>query len=288
MQNNPKPTPKPTRSTFPTEDHSRNGVILWEGNGSDKKPLVLICTGLVSPSENPKTGPMLQTWLMRADLHPMEAAKIGADKSVCNNCELRMFTVKPLRLADLELKPTVRPQCYVSLTTVAAVWRTYRQGRYANITRSDFPAVFGGRLVRLGSYGNLSNVPLWVVRAVVEGSAGWTMYDHNWHVGRAQGLREYAMASVSTVEAKEEAQRLGWRTFRVSQTVKDVQPDEVRCPASPEGGKKATCASCQLCRGNSLKAKSVVIVDHGPTSTQRKELIQLGRISRGQVHPGVH
>ena len=53
-----------------------NGVILYEGPSLlDGEPIVAILTGLRSSSCNRKTGAMLQTWIMRADVSPAEAGE---------------------------------------------------------------------------------------------------------------------------------------------------------------------------------------------------------------------
>ena len=40
-------------------------------------------------SRNPKTGPMVQLWILRADVHPMEAISTGTDSSICGGCKHR-------------------------------------------------------------------------------------------------------------------------------------------------------------------------------------------------------
>ena len=66
------------------------GVVLYRGPSLlDGKPIVCIATGLRSPSGNPKTGPMVQTWIMREDVAPHTAQKSGEDSSVCGDCALR-------------------------------------------------------------------------------------------------------------------------------------------------------------------------------------------------------
>jgi len=47
----------------------------------------------------------------------------------------------------------------------------------------------------------------------------------------------------------------------------------VLCPASEEAGRKATCATCKLCGGASIKAKSVAIPAHGTSKRKAKELV---------------
>ena len=59
------------------------GVVLYEGISSiDQKPIVAIATLKTS---NTKTGNLIQTWIMRQDINPMQAIKSNEDYSVCDN-----------------------------------------------------------------------------------------------------------------------------------------------------------------------------------------------------------
>lgn len=255
-----------------------NGYVLWEGGSPhDKRPVVAIATGFVRKSKNPKTGPMIQVSLMRRDVSPDRAVMTGADKSVCNDCELRQFTVK--RLSEkLGLLPGEKPpMCYVTTSQgILGAWMAYKAGTYPKLRRRAFEFAFGGRVTRLGAYGNFSNAPLWLTEKVVGASDGWTLYEHNWRAEHAQPLRRYAMASVSSEADKAQANALGWRTFRVKQAGEPALEDEVICPASAESGYKTDCYHCQLCCGTALGAKNVVINDHGPTRHRDRALLKLG------------
>jgi len=67
-----------------------SGIILYEGPSRiDGAPIVAIATGLDDPSSNEKTGPMIQTWIMRSDIPPHVAQSSGDDASVCADCKLR-------------------------------------------------------------------------------------------------------------------------------------------------------------------------------------------------------
>ena len=74
-------------------------VEAWRGPSPvDGAPIALILTGL-SPldseqSVNRKTGPMVQTYIVRRDMAPVMAMMSGADRSVCGDCPLRPATVK--------------------------------------------------------------------------------------------------------------------------------------------------------------------------------------------------
>ena len=62
-------------------------------------PLVAIATGFLDPSENPKTGPMVQVYVIREDMNPAEAVATGASKSVCNDCALQPWLVRQVKAA---------------------------------------------------------------------------------------------------------------------------------------------------------------------------------------------
>lgn len=66
------------------------GFELWRGASRlDGAPIVVIVTGLQSPSSNEKTGPMLQVWILAQDEAPHRAQWSGADASVCGDCPMR-------------------------------------------------------------------------------------------------------------------------------------------------------------------------------------------------------
>jgi hypothetical protein len=72
------------------------------------------------------------------------------------------------------------------------------------------------------------------------------------------------MQSADSETDARDAWAAGRRTFRVVQSVTDiVASKEVLCPASKEAGRRATCATCGLCGGASVAAKSIAIPAHG-------------------------
>ena len=56
-----------------------NGYILWEGLSrlDHKTPVVVIATGFKNNTQNPKTGDMIQTWIICRDTHTSEAINSG-------------------------------------------------------------------------------------------------------------------------------------------------------------------------------------------------------------------
>ena len=68
------------------------GVILYEGQSAiDGAPIVAIANRIIANSANAKTGAMVQTFIIRADVNPFTAIKDGRDHSICGDCPQRPF-----------------------------------------------------------------------------------------------------------------------------------------------------------------------------------------------------
>ena len=94
------------------------GVILYQGPSLiDSAPIVVIANRIVSDSANEKTGAMVQTFILRADMRPLEAARLGYDYSICGHCPHR---------------PSNAGSCYVNIgRSVESVYGAFVRGRYA-------------------------------------------------------------------------------------------------------------------------------------------------------------
>lgn len=246
------------------------GVTLYNGPSLlDGEPIVVIATGLKSKSTNSKTGGMVQTYILRSDVHPVEAVHSGADESVCGSGD----DACPLRPAVAE---DGAARCYVNKGFgPAAVFRGHLRGIYPDASPEQLLEYADGRPVRYGTYGDPAAAPL----ELWDGMAGKgrTGYTHQWR--KHPELRHLVMASVGSAAEAAEARAAGWRTFRVRTPVDALLEDEIVCPASEEGGHKTQCESCGLCNGmtdQDTKArrprKSIAIIDHGPTSSRRKDV----------------
>lgn len=232
------------------------GVILYEGPSLiDGAPIVVIANRIASASGNEKTGAMVQTFIIRSDIHPLEALKTGADESVCGSCLAR---------------PAKENFCYVQVgKSVASVFGAYRRNRYARLG-VDFvgdhiiPELFAGSIFRLGSYGDPAAAPFSIWQNATQHTKARNGYTHQWR--NRPEFSALCMASCDTETDMHEAKASGWRCFRIRlATDPVVKGAEVVCPASAEGGFKTVCASCRACGGTSSKAKaSVVIISHGP------------------------
>ena len=233
------PKPKPT------------GFVLYRGPSLiDGAPIVAIA---ITSSSNRKTGNMVQTYILRADVDPLTASRQGADVSICGTCPHRHHT---------------GGACYVNLGRgPRAVFDAYMRGRYP---QDPSAAAFAslGRMVRLGTYGDPAAVPTHVWQSLTAAAAGHTGYTHQWanpHTDPA--LATLCMASVDSDDDAARAIMLGWRYFRIRPgTDAPLHAREFVCPASEEAGKRKTCATCKACSGTPTGATpkaSAVIVVHG-------------------------
>lgn len=230
-----------------------NGAIIYRGPSMlDGAPIIVVVTGIAKSSRNAKTGDMLQTWIIRDDINPIEAAKTGQDESICGDCVHR---------------PINGGSCYVKLFQAPLnIFKSAHRGIYPTVTDlNDIAALGVDRVVRLGSYGDPAAVPVGIWEALTAHASAWTGYTHQWRV--APHLMALCMASADSTAEQVMAQVIGWRTFRVRTASEPILAKEFICPASKEAGNKTDCASCKACMGTSAKAKaSPVIIAHGATA----------------------
>lgn len=241
-----KPRARKPRARTPT------GYVLWEGPSKfDGKPIVAIA---IVHSRNSKTGDMVQTYILRSDISPLDALEDGSDVSICGDCVHRPG-------------PDGRT-CYVNVgQSVMAVWKAYRRGRYPYDPAAAARAC-AGRMIRLGAYGDPAAIPVRTWRALLRRAAGHTGYTHAWRTRAARALKGLVMASADSVAELERARAAGWRTFRVRAANEPLMPRELVCPASAENNTGRTCASCGACDGAARGPgqASVAIIVHGPAA----------------------
>lgn len=244
-----------SEETLPNELIKANGVILYEGPSKlDGKPIVVIATGIRKASTNAKTGAMVQTYILRQDINPIEAVKTGEDVSICGNCKHRGNGINGEGRS-----------CYVTLIHgPRSVYASYLRGIYPKANAFQAAQLFAGKMVRLGTYGDPAAAPFPMWKTALLHAKGWTGYTHQWRNVPAR-WSELVMASADSVADMDDAHELGYRTFRVtSEPFENVKGRETICPASEEKGKVADCFSCRACMGTSGKAKvSVQIAAHG-------------------------
>jgi hypothetical protein len=241
-----------------------NGYMFYRGPSMiNGKPIVAIATNLVRPSENPKTGNMVQVWILAdSGQSPQEAAKCGADSAVCGGCPL---------------KPSRSGACYVTLHQAPrAVYDAYKRGNYPWCQPRRLAQLLAGRSVRLGAYGDPAAVPLTVWAELLRDAKSHTGYTHQWRSKKFAGLVGFCQASCDTPEDFRSAALRGWGTFRVrpagegliavSEASTGFFAREVQCPAAAESPHAATCEECGMCDGASRRHISIVAHGRGANS----------------------
>ena len=236
------------------------GIIFYEGASPlDGKPIV----GIALPdkkSGNRKTGRMASTLIIRSDIDPITASRLGEDYSICGDC-IHRGVPNP----NKESGGADERSCYVMLLYVLSVYKTYKKGKYTRVSgHTALANWFEGMTVRLGSYGDPSIIPSYIWDSILSKSKGRTGYTHQFGVDNADVRADMCMISVDNLEQAEYQWSLGNRTFRVGASVSEmIRGKEILCPASEEAGKRTTCVDCKLCSGNTIKAKNIFIPSHG-------------------------
>jgi hypothetical protein len=225
-----------------------NKGIIYKGPSLlDGKPIVVIAT---YSDRNSKTGKVLQTYIIRSDINPLEASKTGEDYSICGPCVMRGTPTD-----DPKRKQAKDRDCYVNLGQgVLIVYRAFINGVYPTANPRD---IGRGRFVRVGTYGDGSAVPQYVWDELLSEASDWTAYSHQ------SGWRpDIAMQSVHSHTEAQMHWQAGRRTFRVIANLGELdRTNEALCPASKEAGRRVQCTACKLCKGSTL-AKSIAIVEH--------------------------
>jgi hypothetical protein len=224
-----------------------NGAVLYEGPSLlTGKPIVVIAIGFNNKSKNTKTGGMIQTYILCADMNPMEALN-GADAAICGGCIHRKNPLTGVRT------------CYVRIDTGPNnVYKAWKRGIYPALT--DW-RVFTNRPVRLGTYGDPAAVPLYVWQNISAYAGMTTGYTHQWRSKKFAALAAFCQASAETAEDVVRANAKGFGTFRVLPILESVPESSMHCPASKEQGYKTTCVECGACDG--FSKRNVAIFAHG-------------------------
>lgn len=228
--------------------------IIWRGVSQldGTTPLMVL---LVPDSGNVKTGPMWQTYIIRSDVKPLDAIKARETQATCGTCPLQQAGCCAERSKGLiSIGNFMTGKGYPEITLALAA---------AEIDASN-------AALRIGAYGDPAAVPTHVWAVLAHASKGkYTGYTHQWRAC-APELRAFVMASCDTAEDADDAQALGWRTFRIRQVsandtgaVEPARANEIVCPASQERD-LTTCNACRMCDGlgKSATRRNVAIIDH--------------------------
>lgn len=233
------------------------GFVYYRGLSriDNKTPIVCVIT---NRTRNRKTGDMLQSWIFREDMNPIEANRQGLDVGFCGLCKHR-----GIANPDKTEGTADQRSCYVLLMGVSQVWSALKRGNYEDYKPELHDEILKSNPLRMGSFGEFAAIPHRLIHNMSKLVPMWSGYTHLW---RRFSLQNYMMASVDSVEEKIEANALGYRTFRVKTEEESRLPDESMCPASAEyfafSGKKMQCEACQLCNGLQRRARNIVIDAH--------------------------
>lgn len=243
----------------PARPAKLDSAIIYDGPSrlDTSARIVAILTNIRRKSSNPKTGNLAQLWVIRADMHPLEAIRRNRDGAICGSCGLRGSKGKSRG-------------CYVVVANApSAIYRKFRRtgkGKgYQRITPTRAASLLSekNRNVRLGAYGDPATLPV-AILATLTRTARHTGYTHSWQ-GRP-ALASLVMASADSPQDARTAQAMGYRTFRTRTADQPLMPNEISCPASAEQGHQTTCEKCLLCdgsRGTNDGRKNIAIVVHG-------------------------
>ena len=218
---------------------------VWQGPSEIDGTDILML--LVTNSSNSKTGPMLQTYIMRSDMPPHVAIKEGKDTAVCGSCVFR------------GKESGGNGGCYVlTFQGPHTVWNQWKEGK-ADL----LPRLPKRHVLRVGAYGEPVAVPFDVWKPLLDRFSN-TGYTERWDLPGNQVWKDYIMASVQSQEEADRAHAMGWRTFFVTPKGDDVKrKSTIVCPASKERGQLVQCIDCMQCGGlRSGRTVSVQIQQH--------------------------
>jgi len=208
-------------------------------------------------TKNPKTGPMLQIWLLERDKHPSESRSSGSDaETTCQGCPLAS-----------------RGGCYVQDNPLNAIWGAYKRGVYSHLEfgSPEWDAFWEGKAVRFGAFGNPSLLPLAMVSDIVSRSRRHTGYFHDWHWMQPETAVAYGRFFMASVEPHRiaQAKSLGLRFFATLPEGKPAPKGAIECLSDAKG---LSCSECGLCDGTKRRETlpSVWIRPHG---SQKKKAI---------------
>ena len=232
------------------------GLILYEGPSIlDGKPIVVIATFVTN---NRKTGPMIQIWIIRSDIDPVSASKEGEDSSICGSCPH---------------KHNLGGVCYVNIGQAPlAIYKAYKRGLYPHIDYDVDHVHFTGRMVRLGAYGDPAAMPYEIAEKVKDMGRGHTGYTHQIrHKNFDKRFLNLCMVSADTPKQALKYQGMGAKTFRVAMDGDIMFDSEIECLSESEG---LQCDACGLCNG---QKQSIAITVHGSRASKFKsKLIAVG------------
>jgi len=277
-------TEKPAASAPALKKLNKNTVCIYHQDN-----VIVLATGKEKPSINSKTGDMIQTYIMRADIAPDEAAKIGLDETVCGSCALRPLLVKLYgKTGDVP--------CYVDkVRGPAGAWHSWNNGRVEYMTPAELSDIIAEKMtcpglcldtckldhshlyknaypksgharktceklnhcttplgIRDGAYGDPGVVPIELWQQLHNNGAKRTSYTHQWQT--KPELKTMAMASIDSQtfpDVDKAIEDAKAMGFRWYRMLKAGETMRPDEMLCPEARKELNvqCANCGLCDG---------------------------------------
>ena len=227
-----------------------NSAVIHDGKSPyDSAEIMVLAVCIKESSTNIKTGWMIQIYILRKDVPPVEAVKLGLDESVCGNCSMRW---------------NKGGGCYVIPFHYSRMWKKGLEAPRITPTELAKLADKHNTPIRQGAYGDPAMVPMDVweeLENAVSNKKG-SSYTHQWEWVSPE-YAKFSMASVENLKQKADAQALGYRTYRMVYDESEIVKDERLCLNSSRG---IQCRECGQCGGNRSKAshrqKNIAIVKH--------------------------
>ena len=221
------------------------GIILYKGASALDRSREIVVIATLS-SNNRKTGDMVQVWILSEDTHPVQLSADKQDHVICGNCPHRQ---------------SLGGACYVNIGQApAAVFKAYQRGLYPVYDASKHDALFKGRKIRLGAYGDPAAMPFEIAEHIISLSDGHTAYTHQQkHAGFDPRFLSLCMVSADTPKQAAAAHAIGAKTFRIAVDITNKFDNEIECLSDSKG---ISCHDCGICKGSSAPV-SIVIAVHG-------------------------
>lgn len=232
----------------------KGSLVLYKGISllDNETPIMVVMSCYDKDSQNDKTGPLVQLYILPVNILPHDAYKSGS-LSVCGDC-----------------KYNGNNGCYVRWSHLRGIWNSAKSQPV--IPTQHAKEFIKGLRVRVGAAGDPSAVPFSFWSDLLSSCENFTGYTHQWNKPEFASLSRLFVASTDSPKETREANEKGWSTFEVVDQ-EDPSEKSILCLATDEtkskDGLPFSCASCMGCNGKG-KQKNWYVPLHGATNTIAK------------------
>ena len=170
----------------------KNSIVLYKGISllDNETPIMVVMSGYNKDSENDKTGPLVQLYILPIDILPRDAYTSGS-KSVCGDCRYNGDN-----------------GCYVRWSHLKGMWNSARSQN--PIPLSLAKEFVKGLRVRVGAAGDPAAVPFSFWNELLSSCESHTGYTHQWNKPQFASLSRLFVASTDSKEETKQANAKGW------------------------------------------------------------------------------